>query len=642
MTNQPFARKLEPIDSELYTQYRNCDRWAIIVGISRYQHSGWNLKYADRDADELYKLLLTSSGGNYKQENIHKLTNEQATTRNIRIELHDFLKQPAREDVVLLYFACHGSPDPDRPKNLYLLTHDTEPSRIAGTALPMREIELAIRETLLAEKVIVLADTCHSGAIGGGIGHRSASDDSAHMKRYLQELSKARAGTALLTSAETSQVARESDQWGGGHGVFTHYLLEGMRGAADEDNNGIVTIGELFEYVRDNVKRSTSNSQHPVIGSNFDRNMPIAIILDTISLRLSVTNQQDKLRPTLEGHPDLTSIIDNQLDLAHLAAINRHTTPDTDLQWVAQTNTEVWRQFITEHLYDTRRVTLEYFHLFEWFPIKPGQFHAPGAEEQRQYAYKFAEWHSGLAKLGYLPKGSSLDAGLYFNPHGKASMVRGGVGSVRLRPRSIHGIEYYFMTASSTGVCHEGFPVLIPRLLYGSLKRRILNEGAVPVTLSGEMRYIPDNILTFFGRHREIPLLYLHVDQVKELPQPRSEVTSYEVSAAISFVGNFEGREEKYITYANFAPESQASFQQACNWLEQFYVKKYAGTVITDFDEVIPRFPDAVFGLPDLMSGNLDRSRVQKFLQHQGLGEKTGDQFLAAYEELSTSGMLKA
>lgn len=408
-------------------------------------------------------------------------------------------------------------------------------------------------------------------------------------------------------------------------------------------SSGGTIIGKpIIEPKKEESLPFKSNNQHPVIRSNFDRNLPVAIVPNNTSLSLSVTNQQDKLRPTLEGYPDLTSIIDNQLDLAHLAAIDRHTTPDTDLQLVARTNTEVWRQFITEHLYDTRRVTLEYFHLFEWFPIKPGQFHAPGAEEQRQNAYEFAEWHSGLAELGYLPKGSSLDAGLYFNPFGKASMIRGGVGSVRLRPRSIHGVEYYFMTASSTGVCHEGFPVLIPRHLFGSLKRRILNEGAVPVILSGEMRYISDNILTFFGRHRKIPLLYLHVDQVKELPQPRSEVTSYEVSAAISFVGNFQGHEEKYVTYANFAPESQDSFQQACNWLEQFYVKKYAGTVVTDFDEVIPRFPEAVFGLPDLMSGNLDRSRVQRFLQHQGLGEKTGEQFLAAYEELSISGMLKA
>ena len=52
---QPTSRRAEPIisDLELYSEYRNCDRWAIIVGISPYQYQGWNLKYADRDAEDL-------------------------------------------------------------------------------------------------------------------------------------------------------------------------------------------------------------------------------------------------------------------------------------------------------------------------------------------------------------------------------------------------------------------------------------------------------------------------------------------------------------------------------------------------------------------------------------------------------------
>jgi len=311
MPEQPSTRKAELVDSELYSQYQNCDRWAIIVGISKYQHQSWNLRYADRDAEELYKLLLTPNGGEYKKENIRKLTNEQATSRNILIELHDFLKKPAREDLVLLYFACHGSPDPDRPNNLYLLTYDTEPSRIAGTALPMREIRLAIKETLLAEKVILLVDTCHSGGISEGVGHRSASDDSTRMKQYLQELSQSSAGLALLTSAETSQVARESEQWGGGHGVFTHYLLEGMQGAADDDNNGIVTVGELFEYVRDNVKRATGNQQHPVIGSLTNRKMPVAI--SDVTKFVAVKSEVPK--PKLDG--EIQGVLNSELGVSY-------------------------------------------------------------------------------------------------------------------------------------------------------------------------------------------------------------------------------------------------------------------------------------------------------------------------------------
>ncbi|NQE36840.1 hypothetical protein E5S67_04606 [Microcoleus sp. IPMA8] len=255
------------------------DRWAIIVGISKYKHEILNLKYADRDAEELAKLLQTPSGGGFEAEHIVKLINEDATTANITRALRSFLKKPAREDIVLIYFASHGAPDIDRPNIVYLLTHDTDPRDISGTALPMREVDLSLKENLLAERVIIIADTCHSAAIGGGIGRRSAENNSGVVNRYLQEVGTSRGGVALLTSAEANEVSFEDKKWGGGHGVFTHYLLEGMRGAADnKPRNGIVTVGELFEYVRENVQKATGNHQHPCIGSNsFDRNLPIAI-----------------------------------------------------------------------------------------------------------------------------------------------------------------------------------------------------------------------------------------------------------------------------------------------------------------------------------------------------------------------------
>ena len=254
------------------------DRWAIVVGVSKYQDGSINLKYADRDAEALYELLKTPSGGGFAEEHICKLVNEDATTANITRALRSFLKRPGKEDIVLLYFACHGAPDTDRPDILYLLTHDTDPKDIAGTALPMREINLSLKENLLAERVIIIADTCHSAGISKG-GARDAGDNSGAINLYLQEVGAAQKGIALLTSAEANQVSFEDEQWGGGHGVFTHFLLEGMKGAADcKPKNGIVTVGELFEYVRENVKRATGDRQHPCIGpDSFDRNLPIAI-----------------------------------------------------------------------------------------------------------------------------------------------------------------------------------------------------------------------------------------------------------------------------------------------------------------------------------------------------------------------------
>ena len=280
------------------------DRWAIVVGISKYKHENMNLRYADRDAEEVYKLLLSSSGGNFKADHVIKLTNDEATTAKITQALRSFLKKPAREDLVFIYFACHGSPDFDRPGNVYMLTHDTDPNDIAGTALPMREIDLSLRENLLAEKVIVLADTCHSAAIGGGIGRRSTADNANLVNRYLTEVSTARGGVALLTSAEANEVSFEDAKWGGGHGVFTYYLLKGMQGEADLNQNGVVTVGELFEYVRDKVKEATEHRQHPSIGTNpYDRNLPLAITFSDIQNFDQSTkskNSPQDIKPDLE------------------------------------------------------------------------------------------------------------------------------------------------------------------------------------------------------------------------------------------------------------------------------------------------------------------------------------------------------
>ena len=255
------------------------DRWAVIVGISKYKHGILNLEYAHRDAEDLYELIQKPSGGEFHKDKIKFLCDEKATTANITRAIRSFLKKPARNDLVLIYMACHGAPDPDRPDILHLLPHDTDPNDIAGTALPMDEIDASLRRYLHAEKVVIIADTCHSAGIGGAIGRRGGLEASAQMNQYLQELDASKPGLALLTSAEANESSFEDEKWGGGHGVFTHYLLEGMKGEADTaPRNGIVTVGELFEYVRDNVKKATGNKQHPLIGTNpFDRNLPLAV-----------------------------------------------------------------------------------------------------------------------------------------------------------------------------------------------------------------------------------------------------------------------------------------------------------------------------------------------------------------------------
>jgi hypothetical protein len=77
-----------------------------------------------------------------------------------------------------------------------------------------------------------------------------------------------------------NQLSQEDARWGGGHGVFTHFLLEALRGAADEDGDQIVTLGESVEYVRDRVRRETGNAQIPTISQTaFDPYLPLGTVI---------------------------------------------------------------------------------------------------------------------------------------------------------------------------------------------------------------------------------------------------------------------------------------------------------------------------------------------------------------------------
>jgi uncharacterized caspase-like protein len=256
------------------------ERWAVLVGVSAYEDSRLDLKYAARDAVALRDLILTPTGGGFEEARVLALVDGRATTREVTRALRSFLTRPAPEDLVLIYLACHGGPDPRRPNGpLYLLTHDTEPDDIAGTAVPMDEIQRSLQNSILAERVVIIADTCHSAALGGR-GTRGVTSAEA-TNQYLSELGRTKPGVALLTSAEAAESSQEDARWGGGHGVFTHHLLEGMRGAADgfdRPRDGIVGVGELFDYVRKRVTEDTVGSQHPAIGSTpFDRNLPMAV-----------------------------------------------------------------------------------------------------------------------------------------------------------------------------------------------------------------------------------------------------------------------------------------------------------------------------------------------------------------------------
>jgi uncharacterized caspase-like protein len=167
-------------------------------------------------------------------------------------------------------------PDPDKPSNLYLAAYDSDPSKIASTGFPMWDLDTALRRTIAAERVVAFVDTCHSAGATEGVKGVRVGDQ---FNRYFDELAKARPGRVVFTSSEGYEVSREDAKWGGGHGVFTWALLDGLKGKADADGDGIVTLGEILDYVDLAVRRETANEQHPArAGAQYDRRLPLGVV----------------------------------------------------------------------------------------------------------------------------------------------------------------------------------------------------------------------------------------------------------------------------------------------------------------------------------------------------------------------------
>lgn len=239
-------------------------KYALIIGVSRYQNNDRgikNLQFADADARALYEFLQQPEAGKFSRDNMLLLANEDATTARIREALTMFVSRVEANDVLLIFFAGHGASDPNAPRSYYFITHDTSYDEMSQTAIAMTELRRYIDSNVKCKQLVFLIDACHSAGVSI-TGTRSLDNNLSNL--YLWRLLYEGKGRAIITSSDVDEVSNESKDWGNGHGVFTYYLLEGLKGNADENRDRLVTLGELFRYVRDKVQDATGRQQTPI------------------------------------------------------------------------------------------------------------------------------------------------------------------------------------------------------------------------------------------------------------------------------------------------------------------------------------------------------------------------------------------
>jgi hypothetical protein len=254
-------------------------KFALVVGVSRYRnHDGGlnDLAYADSDARSLRDFLQSPEGGGFSPSNVAYLENEQATVEAVRGALNNFLPKAGAGDLILIFIAGHGGPDPYAPKDLYFMLHDTKTADMQRTALPMSELQRTLEQRVRAERLVVFVDTCHSAGLSGERLITGRGLENNLINLYAARLFN-EAGRAVLTSADVNELSQEGPRWGGGHGVFSWALLEGLRGEADANGDHFVTAGELFDFVHDRVSLETGGSQNPRVLPGLNRDLTLAV-----------------------------------------------------------------------------------------------------------------------------------------------------------------------------------------------------------------------------------------------------------------------------------------------------------------------------------------------------------------------------
>jgi uncharacterized caspase-like protein/tetratricopeptide (TPR) repeat protein len=250
-------------------------RWALAIGISNHQNlpPQAQLHFAHRDAEEFAAFLESPAGGSLPASHLRLLTNEKATLAAIRAALHTWLVGSAGpNDTIYVFFAGHGV-TAERDESFFV-AYDSDPQNLHATALPFGEVDEALSERARAALTVIAVDACHSGNLGWA---SYSPDVASRAGDSLAKIGRGDRSFLKLLASRPSERSYEDARWNGGHGVFTYALIEGLRGQADRDGDGVVRASEAIEYLGRTVPGETESQQHPRIAGTFDALTPLAI-----------------------------------------------------------------------------------------------------------------------------------------------------------------------------------------------------------------------------------------------------------------------------------------------------------------------------------------------------------------------------
>ncbi len=266
-------------------------KYAIVVGIDDYQDDSiLDLEYCEADAREFASTLTGQCG--YPRENVLLLLGAQANLGNILSALKGVSKPGIYPDAdtILFYFSGHGAAIAGEN---YLLPYDgsIQEALVERLNIPLGQVQADLAGGPFQRQVVFI-DACRSKLQAGAKQGAAGFTQVELLKQYAS-------GMKVLLGTQPGAVSREDDSLG--HGVFTYYLVQGLRGAA-ADTDGLVTVGGLEAYVSGQMmaysRQHPGHEQVPVSLGEGSSQILLAV-MDVAGIASGGAGQQETAAPVL-------------------------------------------------------------------------------------------------------------------------------------------------------------------------------------------------------------------------------------------------------------------------------------------------------------------------------------------------------
>lgn len=268
-------------------------QYALIIGITSYPNfpEGRRLKYADDDAFLFYNFIQTEQGGDFPQQNIRLLLNQDATRRHILDDIDWLSRRVKSDDIVYILFAGHS--ELDDCERAYFMPFDADPARPEDRGIRSDQFIEDIKAKINSKYMIFFIDACYAASVNSkGLTRSRGGNITRSLKQIWANVFKGQDAISIgFLSAASNQFSYEDPKIA--HGLFTYYLMQGMKncaadGKSNGEKDGIVTAGELYRYILDKVewhaqKELNGRYQSPTISPEFTPSFPLAACEGNIS-----------------------------------------------------------------------------------------------------------------------------------------------------------------------------------------------------------------------------------------------------------------------------------------------------------------------------------------------------------------------